>query len=64
MLALSLADFARVGPRFVDAVLARLTDASGRHDAALGERLTRRLVDLGPTAQPLLERIRHEGRFR
>jgi hypothetical protein len=40
-------------------MLARWTDASGRHfaSASLSERLIYRLADLGPTALPLLERI-------
>jgi len=57
MVALPDADFRRVGPGFVDATLARWTDASGRHFAALSDPLIYRLADLGPAALPLLERI-------
>ena len=57
MIALPDADFRRVGPSFVDAMLARWTDASGRHFASLSNPLIYRLADLGPTALPLLERI-------
>jgi hypothetical protein len=57
LVALADADFRRVGPSFVSAVLARWRDASGRHYASLGEPLIYRLADLGPVALPLLERI-------
>jgi hypothetical protein len=57
MVALPDADFRRVGPGFVDAMLARWTDASKRHFASLSDPLIYRLADLGPTALPLLERI-------
>jgi hypothetical protein len=57
MVALPDADFRRVGPGFAGAMLARWTDASGRHFAALSNRLIYRLADLGPAALPLLERI-------
>jgi hypothetical protein len=57
MVALTDADFRRVGPSFVGAMLARWTDASGGHFAALSDRLIYRLADLGPAALPLLERI-------
>jgi hypothetical protein len=57
MVALPDADFGRVGPGFVDAMLARWTDASKRHFASLSNPLIYRLADLGPTALPLLERI-------
>jgi hypothetical protein len=57
MVALADADFRRVGPSFVGAVLARWTDASGRHFAYLGDRLIYRLADLGPATLPLLARI-------
>ena len=55
MVALADADFRQVGPRFVDAMLARWT--SRRHPAFIGGRLIYRLSDLGSTALPLLERI-------
>jgi hypothetical protein len=57
MVALADADFRRVGPGFVGAMLARWTDASGGHFASLSDRLIYRLADLGPAALPLLERI-------
>ena len=57
MVALPDADFRRVGPSFVGAMLARWTDASGRHFASLSDPLIYRLADLGPAALPLLERI-------
>lgn len=57
MAALADADFRRVGPSFVGAMLARWRDASGRHVAYLSNPLIYRLADLGPTALPLLERI-------
>ncbi|SDO26620.1 hypothetical protein [Afipia sp. GAS231] len=57
MVALPDADFRRVAPSFVSAVLARWRDASGRHYASLGESLIYKLADLGPVALPLLERI-------
>jgi hypothetical protein len=57
MVALPDADFRRVGPSFAGAMLARWTDASGRHFASLSHRLIYRLADLGPAALPLLERI-------
>ena len=57
MLALPDADFRKVGPSFVSAVLARWTVVSRSHYVFLGERLIYRLADLGPAALPLLERI-------
>jgi hypothetical protein len=38
-------------------MLARWTDAKGRHFGSLSDPLIYRLADLGPTALPLLERI-------
>lgn len=57
MVALPDADFRQVGPSFVSAMLARWTDAKGRHFGSLSDPLIYRLADLGPTALPLLERI-------
>jgi hypothetical protein len=57
MVALVDADFRQVAPSFVGAMLARWTDAKGRHFASLSDPLIYRLGDLGPTALPLLERI-------
>jgi len=59
MVALPDADFRRVAPSFAGAILARWTDASGRHFANLGDRLIYRLADLGPAALPLLELTYH-----
>ena len=57
MVALAETDFRRVGSSFVGAMLARWTDASGRHFPSLGSNLIYRLADLGPAALPLLERV-------
>jgi hypothetical protein len=57
MVALPDAEFRRVGPDFVAAVLERWITQSRRSSVHLGERLIYRLADLGPAALPLLERI-------